>query len=120
MPLDVVADAPVNWTVPKLAKGTSESPSSKSSTIHSAFSWHSAGWREKVCVIVWPERWFTSVAEPAVVEVAVTVAVIESPARTLKPVKSEALAGYHSNQAIMMHRTEDLKRIRSGKNGRFD
>ena len=70
-------------------------------------------------MIVWPERWFTSVAEPAVVEVAVTVAVIESPARTLKPVKSEALAGYHSNQAIMMHRTEDLKRIRSGKNGSF-
>ena len=83
-------------------------------------NWHSAGWREKVCVIVWPERWFTSVAEPAVVEVAVTVAVIESPARTLKPVKSEALAGYHSNQAIMVHRAEDLKQIRSGKNGSFD
>ena len=39
------------------------------------------------------------VAVPPVVEVAVTVAVIELPGRTVKPVKSWAKSGNHSNQA---------------------
>ena len=44
-------------------------------------------------------RWYVRVAVPEVVEEAVTVAVIESPALTEKPVKSTAEAGNHSNQA---------------------
>lgn len=44
-------------------------------------------------------REFVRVAVPPVVEVAVTVAVIESPALTEKPVKSTEAAGNHSNQA---------------------
>ncbi len=47
-PLLVVADAPVNVTVPKFAKGTREPPESKSSTIHSAFVSQRAGWSENV------------------------------------------------------------------------
>ena len=47
-PLERPADAPVNVTVPQLARGTRPPPSSKSSTIHSAFSWQSAGWPENV------------------------------------------------------------------------
>ena len=48
VPLPVLADTPVKVTVPQLARGTSEPPDSKSSTIHSAFSWHSEGWPENV------------------------------------------------------------------------
>ena len=99
VPLDVQADAPVKVTVPQFASWTSELPSSKSSTIHSAFSWQSAGWPEKVCDTCWPVEWLISVAVPPVSEVATTVAVMESPERTVMPVKSCAKSGNHSNQA---------------------
>ena len=99
-PLARPADTPVNVTVPQLARGTSELPSEKSSTIHSAFCWQSAGWPENVCDTCWPVEWLMSVAVPPVRDVATTEAVIESPALRLNPVKSCAKSGNHSNQAV--------------------
>ena len=89
-PLLVPADAPVKVTVPKLAKGTSELPSSKSSTIHSASYSQSEGWPEKVCETVLPLELFVIVAVPPVLDVAVTVTVTESPAEKVMPEKSYA------------------------------
>ena len=87
-PLTVPADAPVKVTVPKLAKGTRELPSSKSSTIHSALYSQSEGWPEKVWVTDVPFELFLIVAVPPVLVVAVTVVVTESPAEKLIPEKS--------------------------------
>ena len=87
-PETVPADAPVKVTVPKLAKGTRELPSSKSSTIHSALYSQSEGWPEKVCETVFPVDWLVIVAVPPVLEVAVTVTVTVSPAEKLIPEKS--------------------------------
>ncbi len=89
-PLLVVADAPVKVTVPKLAKGTSEPPDSKSSTIHSALYSQSAGWLENVCVTVLPFVLFVIVAVPPVFEDAVTVTVTVSPEEKVMPEKSYA------------------------------
>ena len=88
--LAVFADAPVKVTVPKLAKGTSEEPSSKSSTIHSALYSHSDGWPENVCVTVLPLLTFVIVAVPPVFDDAVTVTVTSSPAEKVMPEKSYA------------------------------
>lgn len=89
VPEEPVADAPVKVTVPKSAKGTSELPLSKSSTIHSALSsWSALLWLVKVWVTVVPLELFFTVAVPAVVEVAVTVTVMLSPAEMLIPEKS--------------------------------
>ncbi len=99
VPLDVPADTPVNVTVPQLERGTRPPPSEKSSTIHSAFSWQSAGWPLKVCDTVWPVEWLTIVAVPPVSDVAVTETVIEFPALSVMPEKSCAKSGNHSNQA---------------------
>ena len=66
----------------------------------------------KECDTVVPVRWLVSVAVPDVVDDAVTVAVIESPAATVKPVKSTAAAGNHSNQAI----NSSLSRVHDDKN----
>lgn len=88
------AEASVKVTVPKSAKGTSsqspeEEHSEKSSTIHSALYSH----REpsdtplKVCVTVVPVVRFSMTALPEVLEVAVTVIWIESPAEMLIPEK---------------------------------
>ena len=46
VPLAVPAEAPVKVTVPQLATGMRPPPSA--STIHTAFSWQSAGWPENV------------------------------------------------------------------------
>jgi hypothetical protein len=104
-----LAVAPVKVMVPKLESGTSELPSSKSSTIHSAFSWQSDGWPVNEWVTVWPDVWLMIVAEPAVRLVAVTVVVIESPAWMVMPEKSEAKAGNHSNQAKSVQIVSILK-----------
>lgn len=98
-PLPVVADTPVKVTVPQLARGTSPPPSEKSSTIHSAFSWQSAGWPENVCDTVWPVERLTIVAVPPVSDVAVTLTVMVLPGLRVMPVKSCAKSGNHSNQA---------------------
>ena len=87
-PLPVLADAPVNVTVPKLANGTSESPSSKSSTIHSASCSHSALLDEMLFETDCPLLLFVMTAVPLVVEDAVTVSVTLSPASKLMPEKS--------------------------------
>ena len=85
LPLAVFADAPVNVTVPKFANGTSELPSSKSSTIHSASCSHSA-LRDVICfVTVLPLELFVMTAVPALVDVAVTVRVTESPGEKVMP-----------------------------------
>lgn len=95
-----LAVAPVKVTVPQFASGTSELPSSKSSTIHSASCSQSAGWPENVCETVWPVEWFTIVAVPPVRDVAVTETVMELPAASEMPVKSCAKSGNHSNHAV--------------------
>ena len=87
-PLEVPADAPVNSTVPKLAKGTRELPSSKSSTIHSALYSQSEGWPENVCETDLPVLTFVIFAVPPVLDVAVTVTVTVSPAEKEMPEKS--------------------------------
>ena len=87
-PLVVVADAPVKVTVPKLAKGTSELPSSKSSTIHSASCSHSADDEVIDFDTVLPFELFVITAVPALVLVAVTVRVTESPGLNVMPEKS--------------------------------
>lgn len=87
------AEAEVNVTVPKSAKGTSEQVvphSSKSSTIHSALYSHKdpSVTPVKVSVLVTPVVRFSITAEPEVLEVAVTVIRIESPADMVMPEKS--------------------------------
>lgn len=86
-----LAEAPVKVTVPKSANVTKELPSSKSSTIHSALvSQRSPSEPSfvKVCVTVSPLVLFSMTAVPAVLLVAVTVTVMESPAEMLIPEKS--------------------------------
>ena len=87
-PEPVFALAPVKVTVPKLANGTSELPSSKSSTIHSASCSHSADDDEICFVTVLPLELFVMTAVPDVVLEAVTVSVTESPALKEMPEKS--------------------------------
>lgn len=90
----LTAEAEVKVTVPKSANGTSEQSveeehSSKSSTIHSALY----SQREpsetllKSSVTVVPVVKFSMTAEPPVLEVAVTVILIESPAEIEIPEK---------------------------------
>ena len=120
-PLARPADTPVNVTVPQLARGTRELPSEKSSTIHSAFSWQSAGWPENVCDTCWPVEWLMSVAVPPVSEVATTDAVIESPAWRVNPVKSCAKSGNHSNQATVRDKRQArCGSVVSGRNADVD
>jgi hypothetical protein len=88
VPEDPLAEAPVNVTVPKSANGTREPPEEKSSTIHSALSSCRARvWPVNVWVTEVPLDTFLTTAVPAVVEVAVTVTVIVSPAEMLIPLK---------------------------------
>lgn len=84
----VVATALEKVTVPKLAKGTREPFSSKSSTIHSAFSSHKAEEELRDLVTVCPVETFSMTAVPDVVEEAVTVVVMTSPALMEMPEKS--------------------------------
>lgn len=100
VPETVVAEAPVKVTVPKFAKGTRLLPSSKSSTIHSAFSKQSAGIDANVWVTVLPVVTFSMTAVPDLVVEAVTVSLITLPAEMGMPLKSTAEAGNHSCQAI--------------------
>lgn len=72
----VDATQSVNVTLPKLANAMRESPSSKSSTIHSAFSPPRADVDVKSMVAVLPVVSFSMVAEPEVVVVALTYKVI--------------------------------------------
>lgn len=88
------AEASVKVTVPKSAKGTSsqspeEEHSEKSSTIHSALYSHSEPSDSplKVCVTVVPVVKFSMTALPEVLEVAVTVIWMESPAEMEIPEK---------------------------------
>jgi len=69
---EVEATQSVNVTFPKLAKAMSEFPSSKSSTIHSAFSPPSAEVEVKDLVTVLPVVRFSIVAVPDVDVVAFT------------------------------------------------
>lgn len=113
VPEEVVACALVKVTVPKSAKGTKEEPSSKSSTIHSAFSWQR--WAEEVRALetVWPRLTLVIVAVPEVVEEAATVTVTVSPASMVMPVKSVAKAGKYSNQAMWkIDNNETKKRVK--------
>lgn len=89
VPEEPEAVAPVKVTEPKSAKGTSEPPDEKSSTIHSAFSsWSALLWLVKVWVTDVPLELFLTTAVPALVEVAVTVTVMLSPAEMEMPEKS--------------------------------
>ena len=76
--------------MPQFANGTSEEPSSKSSTIHSASCSHSADEEEMLCEPVWPFELFVMTAVPLVVDDAVTVSVTLSPAENEMPEKSYA------------------------------
>lgn len=96
----VVAEVPVKVTVPKLAKETSPPFSSKSSTIHSAFSKQRAEVDVSDFVTVTPVDLFWMTAVPDLVVVAVTVRVMTFPAEIVMPEKSVAKAGNHSNQAV--------------------
>lgn len=79
---------------------TSEPPSSKSSTIHSALYSHRASLSlVKVWVTETPVVRFSMVAVPASSLVAMTELWIESPAETVMPLKSMDACGYHSYQA---------------------
>ena len=89
-PEDVFAEASENVTVPKLAKGTMESPSSKSSTIHSASCSQSAEEDEMDLDTLWPLELFVMTAVPLVVLDAVTVSVTLSPGEKEMPEKSYA------------------------------
>ena len=88
--LAVFALAPVNVTVPKFANGTSELPSSKSSTIHSASCSHSAELDVMLFETVLPLLLFVITAVPDVVDDAVTVSVTLSPALKVMSEKSYA------------------------------
>lgn len=100
------AEAEVNLTVPKLANGTREQlvpHSSKSSTIHSALYSHKdpSVTPVKVSVFVTPVVRFSMTAEPEVLEVAVTVIKIESPADMVMPEKSSRrVCQYHPTALI--------------------
>ena len=87
-PLSVVAVASVNSTFPKFANGTSLPPTEKSSTIHSASCSHRALEEVMDLVTVLPLELFVITAVPALVEVAVTVRVTESPGEKEMPEKS--------------------------------
>lgn len=89
-PEEVLAEASVKVTVPKLAKGTRELPSSKSSTIHSASCSQRAEEEVIFLLTLWPLELFVMTAVPAVVLEAVTVRVTESPALKEMPEKSYA------------------------------
>jgi hypothetical protein len=80
LPVLVVATAPVKVTDLKLAKGTRDPFSSKSSTIHSAFSRHKALVLVRDLVTVLPVLTFEMTAVPALVVLAVTVILITLPA----------------------------------------
>jgi hypothetical protein len=88
VPEEVVASAPLKVTDPKLAKGTRLEPSSKSSTIHSAFSWQRAEEEVSDLVTVLPVETFSITAVPALVLLAVTVSLIVLPAEMEIPEKS--------------------------------
>lgn len=82
----LTALAPVNVTVPKLAKATCDPPDSKSSTIHSALYSQREPREaslEKVWVTVFPVVLFVIFAVPPVLEEAVTVTVTLLPAGLL-------------------------------------
>lgn len=82
------AEAPVNVTVPKLAKVTWDPPESKSSMIHSALVSQSVPKLAsllKLWVTVFPVEVFLIIAVPPVLEVAVTVTVTTSPAENEMP-----------------------------------
>lgn len=68
----MAATQSVKVTFPKSANAMRESPSSKSSTIHSAFSPPSADVEVRSMVTVFPVVRFSIVAEPDVVVVALT------------------------------------------------
>lgn len=96
VPEEVVASAPVNSTVPKLANGTSsqvEPHSSKSSTIHSALYSQSLEEEDTVLDTVVPLVLFSIVKVPSVVLMTVAVTVTESPAEKEMPLKSSAVIG---------------------------
>jgi len=98
----VEADALVNVTGLKLAKLTCEFPSSKSSTIHSAFWPPRAAEDEGAETVVWtvfPVLTFSRTTVPRVEEVAVTVTEMVLPGEMGIPEKSIAKLGNHSNQA---------------------
>ncbi|CAK5266529.1 unnamed protein product, partial [Mycena citricolor] len=82
----------VNVTVPKLANGTSELPSSKSSTIHSAFSPQSLPLPESDLDTLLPVDSLVMETLPEVEDFLVATRVITSPALTEKPEKSLANA----------------------------
>lgn len=90
----LTAEAEVKVTVPKSANGTSEQESdevhsSKSSTIHSALysQREPSATLLKVSDTVVPVVKFSMTAEPPVLELAVTVILIESPAEMVIPEK---------------------------------
>lgn len=71
-------------TVPKLQNETSEPPDSKPSTIHSAFCWQRGYEGEERCFdTLCPFDMFSMKAIPSVVEEAVTVSLMVSPALML-------------------------------------
>jgi hypothetical protein len=74
--------------VPKFAIGTSDEPSSKSSTIHSASCSHSAAVDVIDLDTLLPVVLFLITAVPDLVDAAVTVTVTESPAEKEMPEKS--------------------------------
>jgi hypothetical protein len=88
LPVLVVAIALLKVTAPKSANGTKEFPSSKSSTIHSAFSRHSALVLVIDLVTVLPVVTFSMTALPFWVELAVTVILMTLPADIGIPEKS--------------------------------
>lgn len=94
VPEEVVASAPVNLTVPKLAKGTSEqsfpSHSSKSSTIHSALNSHNFAVEVTALETDVPLLLLIISRVPEVVLATVAVRVIESPASTVRSKSSES------------------------------
>jgi len=98
-PETIVATAFENVTVPKLAKGTRLLPSSKSSTIHSAFSWQSFAEEVKDFETVTPVERFSILTVPEVAVETVAVRRIWLPAEIEIPEKSVAKAGKYSNQA---------------------
>ena len=99
LPLVVVAEAPTNCTVPKSQKGTSAPLFMKSSTIHSAFCRQSGELEVNFSPTTWPVVWFSITTIPFVLEFAVIVSWITSPALMVMSLKLTASAGYHSYQA---------------------
>lgn len=100
--VSVFAAAFENTTVPKSANGTKESPSSKSSTIHSALiccKCAAVSGAEMTLLTVTPVETFSIVAVPEEELAATTERVITFPAAIGMPVKSVEARGNHSNQA---------------------